>query len=1035
MNRTGYLMRWSLYAKRFIIMALTIAILSFGATAATVDSRGPVQSPGLNVTANSDGVQAVGYKFANQTQKPTPWQAQWIWLNEEQFTGAARKPLVAQFRKEITLQSAPTLVRAWLSADVFYRLYVNGQLVSRGPADIGRDYDRGERGARWLYDARDLTPFFHVGRNVIAAEVFTQGFVGSRVTRHQNGLLFEAAVQQPRQPTLIVKSDATWQATPSAAWVAGGQFDATQESSGWRWPGFDAAAWPPCSVVESVWTPLAASELPPLMEARYPLSAVSQSTPNSNALEHVFRNGHGITLTGNESCTLSFNRVLAAYPSLQVRGSAGAVLKIIPGEHAGQSSRVMTLTLRDGEQEFEYPFLDSFSSLRIEAVNVRSPVEILDAGAVFSSFPVTYKGSFACSDPALSRLWQSSRWLTQICMQTHHLDSPNHQEPICDPGDYLIESVENYYAFGEPWLARQDLRKFGLLLRDLHYRNFHTSYSLLWLQMLMAYYDYTGDRALVVELAPIAHGLLDTFTSWRGKNGLISEAPNYMFMDWVDIGGFGAHHPPAVIGQGYMTAFYYRGLADGIRIAGLTSDAARVRQYESLRAATATAFEHELWNAGEGLYRDGKPFQTSVPPGQWLPADKDIETFSAQVNSLAVLYDLAPRQRQSDIMAKVMAARPLNCQPYFMYFVFAALDHSGLFERHAVTQMHRWQIVPETQTYHEMWNGGDLSHAWGGSPLIQMSSSILGVRPEAPGFKLISIRPQPSGLEWAKGTVPTPYGPVEVEWQHIGAQLRLSIKVPAGCAADVSLPTTGAANRVVRVNAGQHKFTAPFRPVVMAAPLSAPTAVGAVVTKRTGSVQSKTSGASPAAFEADVDKSDLINIGQATYLSATDEKASHSGGGTNADALRNGTTRNGAGGDDTADDGKTFRGYGDGDTVTFNLATSQHPHGYDINQIATFAGHADSRASQHYAVSIGFASDPTKFVTLVPAASVACNGGASEIKITNPAGGALTNGTAIKATGVVAVRFDFRGGSQERGLGLGFNVYREIDIIGQPTVR
>ena len=89
-------------------------------------------------------------------------------------------------------------------------------------------------------------------------------------------------------------------------------------------------------------------------------------------------------------------------------------------------------------------------------------------------------------------------------MQTHHLDSPHHQEPISDPGDYLIEALENYYAIGEPWLAWQDLRKFGLLLKYSDYYNFHTSYSLLWLQMLMDYYDYydyTGDIALVRELA------------------------------------------------------------------------------------------------------------------------------------------------------------------------------------------------------------------------------------------------------------------------------------------------------------------------------------------------------------------------------------------------------------------------------------------------------------------------------------------------------------------------------------------------------
>ena len=231
----------------------------------------------------------------------------------------------------------------------------------------------------------------------------------------------------------------------------------------------------------------------------------------------------------------------------------------------------------------------------------------------------------------------------QICLQTHHLDSPNHQEPICDPGDYVIEAMVNDYAFAQPWLTRQDVRKFAWLLKDEKYHNFHTSYSIGWLQMLMDYYDYTGDKALVEEMAPYVHELLDTYASWRGTNGLISEAPNYMFMDWVDIGGFGCHHPPAVIGQGYLTAFYYHGLEMASRVAEMTGDTARVAKYAKLRGEIAAAFNRELWVADKGLYRDGKPFQTSVKPGQWLPADKDIETFSPHVNLLAVLYDLAPQ--------------------------------------------------------------------------------------------------------------------------------------------------------------------------------------------------------------------------------------------------------------------------------------------------------------------------------------------------------------------------------------------------------
>jgi hypothetical protein len=666
-----------------------------------------------------------------------------------------------------------------------YRLYVNGKLVARGPADIGKDYDRESRGPQWLYDYHDLTGSLRAGVNVISAEVFTQDFYTSRVTRVKHGLLLEAKLDFPHSPPVTIASDETWRGKADVAWNSGG-YDAAKEPAGWRQSGFDDSGWANCSRIESVWTPLTASELPPLMEARYPLKSASV---DSRPLTIVTGKLNPLEITSASAVVLKYDRVLAGYPTFKIDGASGAMMRIVPGEREGQRSRVLTLKLRDGVQYFEYPVIDSFSVLRLEFSNVTKPIKILDAGANFSSFPVQYAGSFACSDSKLNDLWNTSRWLTQICMQTHHLDSPNHQEPICDPGDYLIESHANYYTFGSPWLARQDLRKFGLMLKDLNYRNFHTSYSLLWLQMLMNYYDYTGDAELVKELAPEVHGLLDTFTSWRGANGLISEAPNYMFMDWVTIAGFECHHPPAVIGQGYMTAFYYRGLLDGVRVAKLMGDSKKAEKYGLLRKEVAEAFNRELWDESKGLYRDGKPHQTHVPPSQWLPADKDIETFSPHVNTLAVLYDLVPDERQAiHLLNKTFDTMPINCQPYFMYFVLEAPTRFGS-AFITESQVPRWKIEPDTQTYHEMWDRGDLSHAWGSAPLIQMSSSILGVRPLAPGFDRISIRPLTVG-RWAKGVVPTPHGPVTVDWRYHGNWFTIRATIPRGTMAEVQFPNS-----------------------------------------------------------------------------------------------------------------------------------------------------------------------------------------------------------------------------------------------------
>ena len=935
-----------------------------------VDPRGPVNYPGMTVTVGGQGVQTRDYQFQNTVAKPALWSAHWIWTASE--TSAASGPAAAMFRKEIILAQPPKSVSAWLTADMVYRLYVNGRLVSRGPVDMGRDYQGGST-HRWFYDTRDLSAYFKAGTNVIAAEVFSQSPISFTVSRGHSGFLFEAAIAGADGRVTTVTSDATWHALPAWQFPRSTIFDAAKEPAGWRSSGFDDSAWPNCLEVPDVWEQLIPSELPPRMETRY-LARRIEGMPVSR------------TFTNDGSFKVVYDRVLSAYPTLVVRGGAGAELSF----KAHSENRVK---LDGRELRFEFPFLTEIApTLTIDLKHVTSPVEIVDVGANFTSQPLAYRGEFACSDDKLTRLWEVSRWAVQICLQTHHLDSPNHQEPISDPGDYLIESMVNHYAFAQPWLARQDLRKFAWLLQDEHYHNFHTSYSIAWLQMLMDYYDYTGDESLVRELTPYVHGLLDTYAGWRGTNGILSEAPNYMFMDWVNIAGIPCHHPPAVIGQGYLTAFYYHGLELGARVAALNGDTRRVQQYTNQRRELAAAFNRELWVPDKGLYRDGKPFQTHVKPGRWLPADKDIETFSPHVNLLAVLYDLAPREQQTAIVEKVLLEKPLNTQPWFMHWVFAAIDHAGLFDACGTAQLRRWQIVPETQSFREMWDSGDLSHGWCSTPLVQMSARILGVTPASPGFKTIAIRPALCDLQWARGHVPTPHGDVAVAWKLGGNQLDLDVTVPAETSAEVTVPLSRfeqpaisldghAAAAVATVAPGRHHF---------------------VVTGKLKPLPAAPADDAAPGFEADVVKDDLLH----GLLAQAEDHCSHTGGGANPGAVFNGTTRNGAGGRETLDDGKTFRGYGDGDWLVFHF---KQP--CNLTEIRSFAAHPDDRAGQNYTVLAAFAAAPDKFVSLGSVARKS-TGGETEARL------------PVKAEGVVAVRFEFQAGPS------GFNVYREFNVLG-----
>ena len=55
-----------------------------------------------------------------------------------------------------------------------------------------------------------------------------------------------------------------------------------------------------------------------------------------------------------------------------------------------------------------------------------------------------------------------------------------------------------------------------------------------------------------------------------------------------------------------------------------------------------------------------------------------------------------------------------------------------------------------------------LCHGWAGGPTAWLSEHILGFKPLSPGCKKLLIDPQLGDLNWAEGSLPTPYGVVTV---------------------------------------------------------------------------------------------------------------------------------------------------------------------------------------------------------------------------------------------------------------------------------
>ena len=86
------------------------------------------------------------------------WPACWISTPESEGQYE-----VSHFRKSFMLDAEPGCFVIHVSADNRYKLFVNGQLASLGPArcDV----------YNWNFETVDIAPYLHRGKNVLAAVV------------------------------------------------------------------------------------------------------------------------------------------------------------------------------------------------------------------------------------------------------------------------------------------------------------------------------------------------------------------------------------------------------------------------------------------------------------------------------------------------------------------------------------------------------------------------------------------------------------------------------------------------------------------------------------------------------------------------------------------------------------------------------------------------------------------------------------------------------------------------------------------------
>jgi hypothetical protein len=423
--------------------------------------------------------------------------------------------------------------------------------------------------------------------------------------------------------------------------------------------------------------------------------------------------------------------------------------------------------------------------LRYFQVNVRNlcrPAKLTDVSFDFLGYPFKAAGSFHCSDPLLDRIWQVGAYTARLCMLDTPIDCPwrEKRQWIGDGGHIM---GVNYYAFGDYRYARHALRQQaffqdpnGRMFVCLPLREEYPMQTMDWVLAQWDYFVHSGDRTLLAELLVRTEKVVENLLRSVDARGIYNNQVPGTF-PWIDHTISGTYRKSGDKAYFALNAKLVQVLATAGKIVALFGKADLAHAWKQRADLVRGAAMREFWDGKAGLFRDmDRSF-------------KGDDHHAELSNGLALAFGLATPAMARSIIKKMFVEnqRGVEATPYGKYFVYKGLMRHGRHDQALDEIRAKWgYMLDEGAT--SFWEGFEKRpsrcHGWAGYPAVIFSREILGVKPvenTRGGFTEVTIKPQCFDLTWAKGTVPTPHGPIRVEWEaREGKIKKLKVNVPKG---------------------------------------------------------------------------------------------------------------------------------------------------------------------------------------------------------------------------------------------------------------
>lgn len=609
--------------------------------------------------------------------------------------------------------------RLLISADDYFKLYVNGTYVGQGPAPGSPDC--------YYAQVYDLAGYLHSGVNVIAVHAYYQG-LRNRVWNSADGrfaLMGKIVGVGDAQSEDV---DLSWEYQICRAYsgdVTGYEtqflenFDSRLWDAGWNRLQ-DAG--------QGKWQPMVRAQWADYHLVRQP-SAPLQIDRRRPAVMRRKSDGSWFLDAGSE---------IAGSLRLKARGRSGQKIRVLCGEELEETGAVKsrmrcnctyeeTWTLADGICELE-PY--DYKGFRYAQLIPDEGAEILDACFETRHYPMEEKlCTLKTSDPVLDDIFRICKNAVKYGTQEGYLDCPAREKGQY-LGDAVVTARSQVWLSGSTDMLRKCIDQFARTLDacpgmraigPCSVMQEVADYSLLWTELLLTEYEFSGDRAFLASCYPAVQKTLSYFRSYERDDGLLENVnEKWNMVDWPENLRDGYDFPLTIpVGRGchnVINAQYIGALK-------------RKAQIEKILGLP----ENTDWEKKREQYQ-----KVFFRPESGLFADSENSGHSSlHSNVYALYFGLVPEEARQSV-CRFLIRKGFSCGVMTSYFMMKALAGAGEYE--AVYRLlmndgeHGWRNMlrdgatacMEAWGKDQKWNTS-FCHPWASAPVSILIEEIGGI--------------------------------------------------------------------------------------------------------------------------------------------------------------------------------------------------------------------------------------------------------------------------------------------------------------------